>query len=362
MKRYFFPFLLFVLPVFLPAQDILFLKDGRWIEAKVLEVQPEVVKYKLFDFQDGPLYTVYKSEVRKIQYENGRVEWFVPEEERPAAPPPEKEVAPAVKPEAPTPLAPERKPNVSAEPAPPPPVEPAFHSQLFIGITAGINAATGVYDYRGAAEPPAYSILPAPSFGASLDWRFTPRLSLQSGLYYRGKGDRIDVGEWISSIAPPAYNDGFAPSYSEADGHIQTYVGYLEWPVYPVLNLSAGFQIGIGPYIALGLHGTEKSDYKSSFFVDGNLLSREEVKQNRKVQFADIIALEDDTNTRYFNRLDYGVMGYLGIRARKMTVGWTVSYGLQPWEPELKLFSSQRAATESRHLTAAMLLTYFFEL
>ncbi|MCO6480429.1 MAG: hypothetical protein J5I94_27555, partial [Phaeodactylibacter sp.] len=64
MKRYFFPFLLFVLPVFLPAQDILFLKDGRWIEAKVLEVQPEVVKYKLFDFQDGPLYTVYKSEVR----------------------------------------------------------------------------------------------------------------------------------------------------------------------------------------------------------------------------------------------------------------------------------------------------------
>ncbi|MCB0546794.1 MAG: outer membrane beta-barrel protein [Phaeodactylibacter sp.] len=372
MKKHIFSMLLLWLPALLAAQDILFLKDGRWIEAKVLEIQPEVVKYKLFDFQDGPLYTVYKSEVRKIQYENGRVEWFVPQEERAVAPPPEtvpppaKEPAPVVRPEAPKPPpaepVPERQPSVSPEPAPPPIAEPAFHSQLFIGITAGINAATGIYDYRGATEPPAFSILAAPTLGASLDWRISPRFSLQSGLFYRGKGDRIDIGEWISSIESGLSNEGFASSYTEAEGHIQTYVGYLECPIYPVLNLSAGFQLGAGPYLAIGLHGKEKSKYKTSYFVEGNLLGREEVNDSRKIQFADVIALEDNSTTRYFRRIDYGVVGYLGIRTRKMTVAWTVSYGLQQWEPELKLFASQKAPTETRHLSGAMLLTYYFEL
>lgn len=369
MKKYIFSMFLLWLPALLAAQDILFLKDGRWIEAKVLEIQPDVVKYKLFDFQEGPLYTVYKSEIRKIQYENGRVEWFVPREEQPAAPqpetapPPAKEPAPAARPEvreppAPEP-APERKPAVSPEPAPPPPAEPAFQSQLFIGITAGINAATGIYDYRGAPEPPAYSILPAPTFGACLDWRISPRFSLQSGLYYRGKGDRINVGEWISNIELATTDYGFAPSYTEAEGHIATYVGYLEVPVYPVVNLSAGFQIGLGPYLAIGLHGTEKSDYKTSFFVEGDLLDRQEVKESRKIEFADVIALEDNSATRYFKRLDYGLIGYVGIRARKLTLGCTVNYGLAQWEPEFRLFSTQKAPTETHHLTGALLMTYY---
>lgn len=231
-----------------------------------------------------------------------------------------------------------------------------------IGITAGINAATGIYDYRGATEPPAYSILFAPTFGGSLDWRISPRFSLQSGLYYRGKGDRINIGEWISDIELSTADYRFAPSYTEAEGHITTYVGYLELPVYPVVNLSAGFQIGLGPYLAFGLHGTEKSDYKTSFFVEGTLLDRQEIKESRKIQFAGALALEDDNNTRYFQRLDYGVRGSLGIRARKMTIAWTVSYGLRPWEPELKIFSSRKSATETRHLTGAMLLIYFFDL
>ena len=371
MKRYIFSILLLSLPALMAAQDILFLKDGRWIEAKVLEIQPEVVKYKLFDFQEGPLYTVYKSEVRKIQYENGRVEWFVPQEERPAAsepevmPPPEPEKrteAPAAIPEPLPPTEPVPSGQPTPTPEPPPtlqPVEEGFHSGMVIGITAGANAATGLYDYKGAPEPPAFSMLFAPTAGASFDWRISRRFSLQSALLYRGKGDRIDVGAWISSFEELPQDYGFTSSYTEAEGFIQTYVGYLEWPVYPVLNLSAGFQIGIGPYLAIGLHGKERSDYKTSYYVDATLLSRETVKESRKVEFADIVALEDDASTRYFNRLDYGLVGYLGIRASKLAVGWTINYGLAQWEPQTRLLGTEQDTTETRHLTACMLLTFF---
>lgn len=130
MKKYIFSILLLWLPALIAAQDILFLKDGRWMEAKVLEIQPDVVKYKLFDFQEGPLYTIYKNEIRKIQYENGRVEWFVPQGERPttlppeAVPPSKKEPAPEAVPEAAPPLtvqpAPETVPATETEPPSPP--------------------------------------------------------------------------------------------------------------------------------------------------------------------------------------------------------------------------------------------------
>jgi hypothetical protein len=42
------------LPVLLFAQDELYLNNGVIHSTKVLEITPEVVKYKLFGFQEGP--------------------------------------------------------------------------------------------------------------------------------------------------------------------------------------------------------------------------------------------------------------------------------------------------------------------
>ena len=59
------------------AQDIITKRDGVDIEAKVLEVSDEYVKYKKFDYQDGPTYNEKTSEILMIRYENGSKDIFL---------------------------------------------------------------------------------------------------------------------------------------------------------------------------------------------------------------------------------------------------------------------------------------------
>lgn len=58
------------------AQDIITKSNGDEIAAKVLEVTPDNLKYKLWDFMDGPTYTILKSEILLVKYENGHKDIF----------------------------------------------------------------------------------------------------------------------------------------------------------------------------------------------------------------------------------------------------------------------------------------------
>ena len=58
------------------AQDIILKKDASEIKAKVLEITDQQVKYKEFDFQDGPTRNINISDVFMITYENGQKEVF----------------------------------------------------------------------------------------------------------------------------------------------------------------------------------------------------------------------------------------------------------------------------------------------
>lgn len=53
------------------AQDIITLTDGTKVRAKVLEINPDDVKYKEFNNLDGPVITIQKSTVSEIRYANG---------------------------------------------------------------------------------------------------------------------------------------------------------------------------------------------------------------------------------------------------------------------------------------------------
>ena len=55
----------------LSSQDQLFKKDNTKLEVKILEINPTEIKYKLFNYVDGPIITVLKSEVALIIYKNG---------------------------------------------------------------------------------------------------------------------------------------------------------------------------------------------------------------------------------------------------------------------------------------------------
>ncbi|MBO9594130.1 MAG: hypothetical protein J7599_14585 [Niabella sp.] len=58
------------------SQDTITVKSGEDIQAKVLEVTKTEIKYKKYDNQNGPTFTMDKSEVSMIRYENGTKDLF----------------------------------------------------------------------------------------------------------------------------------------------------------------------------------------------------------------------------------------------------------------------------------------------
>lgn len=55
------------------AQDIIVTTDAKKIEAKITEVSKSEIKYKEFDYQDGPTFTLSVEEINSIIYANGKV-------------------------------------------------------------------------------------------------------------------------------------------------------------------------------------------------------------------------------------------------------------------------------------------------
>lgn len=59
------------------AQDVIVKKDQSTIMSKVLEITSAEIKYKKWSNQDGPAYSIRRSEVLSINFENGEVETFL---------------------------------------------------------------------------------------------------------------------------------------------------------------------------------------------------------------------------------------------------------------------------------------------
>ncbi|MBQ6771122.1 MAG: hypothetical protein IJP44_09130 [Bacteroidales bacterium] len=58
------------------AQDVIVKTDNSTVLSKVLEITSTEIKYKKWDNQDGPTYSINRSEVSSINYQNGEVEKF----------------------------------------------------------------------------------------------------------------------------------------------------------------------------------------------------------------------------------------------------------------------------------------------
>jgi len=77
MKKILVFALFFLSCVFTYAQDIIVTKDSKRIDAKVMEININDVRYIDWDNQDGPIYTILKSEIASIIYRSGKVETFL---------------------------------------------------------------------------------------------------------------------------------------------------------------------------------------------------------------------------------------------------------------------------------------------
>ena len=62
------------------AQDTLSMRSGENILVKVIEVGTTEVKYKKLDNLNGPVFSILKSDLLMIKYENGTSEKFSKEE------------------------------------------------------------------------------------------------------------------------------------------------------------------------------------------------------------------------------------------------------------------------------------------
>ena len=66
------------------AQDLIVKTDASQVEARVLEISPDAVRYKRFSNPDGPTYVLPVAEIRYIRYANGEVDYYA--QEVPAVP------------------------------------------------------------------------------------------------------------------------------------------------------------------------------------------------------------------------------------------------------------------------------------
>jgi len=64
------------------SQDIILLQNGDEMIAKILEISYNEIKYKRFDFLEGPTYTISKSDIFMIKYKNGSKEVFAEQQNK----------------------------------------------------------------------------------------------------------------------------------------------------------------------------------------------------------------------------------------------------------------------------------------
>jgi len=64
------------------AQDMIIMRDGNVIEARVTEISPTEIRYRRFNHLTGPVIVIPRAEVLSIRYENGMVEVITPAQER----------------------------------------------------------------------------------------------------------------------------------------------------------------------------------------------------------------------------------------------------------------------------------------
>ena len=79
MKNLLLFIVLFCTSLITMAQDVIVKKDGSIIQSKVMEINGVEIKYKKWSNQEGPMYSIIRSEVNSINFQNGEVELFANE-------------------------------------------------------------------------------------------------------------------------------------------------------------------------------------------------------------------------------------------------------------------------------------------
>lgn len=150
MKRLLFLTAALLAGVVAMAQDLVVKTDSTRIQAQVVEVSPEAVRYKRFTAPNGPTYVLPVAQISYIRYADGFVENYNHTKAAPVAP-----AAPAPKKAEETPApapapAPQPAPVQQPTPAPTPAPAPAPQSAPAVPVGYEVTYEVGqYYDYMG---------------------------------------------------------------------------------------------------------------------------------------------------------------------------------------------------------------------
>src|SRR4051812_9343791 len=76
MKKIVFLIVLILLFSFSYSQDKIYRNNGKIVEAKILEIGSDEIKYKEFNNPDGPIYILETDKIKKIVFANGTSQKF----------------------------------------------------------------------------------------------------------------------------------------------------------------------------------------------------------------------------------------------------------------------------------------------
>lgn len=176
-------------------------------------------------------------------------------------------------------------------------------AQVHYNIRGGINLSALDFSENFEEIPDEFTLLPGYHIGATADIKISRLFSIETGLLYAKRGGQFDESSVIYST-PYSYK-------------VKISTSYLEIPLKMRINIPLGdpsiLFVGAGPYLGIGLNGKVNTEWN----FDGQTESDEE-----------IIEWGNNADNFEIKRLDYGLIGTLGVEVYSISVSASYWWGL----------------------------------
>ncbi|MDF7810904.1 porin family protein [Hymenobacter sp. YC55] len=214
-------------------------------------------------------------------------------------------------------------------------------AQVSFGPRIGLNLSNTNYDYSDVdfKDKPVSNLLPGAQIGLALNAQFG-KLALQPALLFSMKGNtsKVDV----------------ATSSSTYKAKSSVRLNYAELPlnlVYSLKGADGGFQVFVGPYVALGLNGKVKVEEVET---QNGVIQRDDWEP--EIVFASEAG--SDLNKAYVRSLDYGLNAGVGYKVDAIQVQVGYGLGLANRVPK---YEGERPDIKVHNGNFQLALTYLFE-
>ena len=204
-------------------------------------------------------------------------------------------------------------------------------------IKAGVNLANVSVADDGSVDDA--NMLTSFQVGITGDVHLASILYLQPGIFFTGKGSKLEIGRPTENFYAKQTTNPF----------------YIEVPVNFVIKLpfndESHFFFGAGPYGAIGIAGKAKTDRKVLNFTS-HTENNIEFSNDDPSTFGE----EEGTGLGVLKRFDYGLNGVVGVEGKSLVLSAGYGLGLA------KLQSGSNSSSDNNNKHRVLSFTVGFKL